>query len=106
MTIDDQIRDENLQHNINGEEAKISPSLSGKTDNYEYLTGEEVTCFPLKEAFKKTTTKEQFAALKSFNLSNKIEELNQIKGIFPQNQMNSLILDRPKKSGNGKLISS
>ena len=42
MTIDDQIRDENLQHFINREAAKISGLSSGKLDKYEYLTGKEI----------------------------------------------------------------
>ena len=39
MTIDDQIRDEKLQDNVNREAAKISALSSGKIDKYEYLTG-------------------------------------------------------------------
>ena len=39
MTINDQIRDENLQYDINKEAAKISAFSSGKTDKYEYLIG-------------------------------------------------------------------
>ena len=42
MTIEDQIRDEKLQYDINRETAKISASSSGKIDRYEYLTGEEI----------------------------------------------------------------
>ena len=42
MTIENQIRDEKLQHDINREAAKISALSSGKTDKYEYLTGEEI----------------------------------------------------------------
>ena len=42
MTIDDQIRDEKLQYDINREAAKISALSSDKTDKYEYLTGEEI----------------------------------------------------------------
>ena len=42
MTIDDNIRGEKLQHDINREEAKISVLSSGKIDKYEYLTGEEI----------------------------------------------------------------
>ena len=42
MTIDDQIRDEKFQHDINGEAAKISALLSGKINKYEYLTVEEI----------------------------------------------------------------
>ena len=42
MTIDDQIRDEKLQFNINREAAKISSLSSGKINKYKYLTGEEI----------------------------------------------------------------
>ena len=42
MTIEDQIRDENLQNDINRDTAKISALSSGKIDQYEYLTGEEI----------------------------------------------------------------
>ena len=42
MTIDDQIRDEKLQYDINREDTKISALSSGKTDKYEYVTGEEI----------------------------------------------------------------
>ena len=42
MTIEDQIKDEKLQYDINREAAQISALSSGKTDKYEYLTGEEV----------------------------------------------------------------
>ena len=37
MTINDQIRDEKLQYDINRKAAKISASLSDKIDKYEYL---------------------------------------------------------------------
>ena len=42
MTIDDKIRDEKSQFDINREVAKISALSSGKFDKYEYLTGEEI----------------------------------------------------------------
>ena len=42
MTIDDKIRDEKSQYDINREVAKISALLSGKFGKYEYLTGEEI----------------------------------------------------------------
>ena len=42
MTIEDQIKDEKLQYDINREAAKISVLSSGKLDKYEYLTGEEI----------------------------------------------------------------
>ena len=67
MTIEDQIRDEKLQYDINREAAKISALSSGKIDKYEYLTGEEIlpsnqqqiieqakfTYSPLGKAFEK-----------------------------------------------------
>ena len=42
MTIEDQIKDEKLQYDINREAAKISALASGKLDKYEFLTGEEI----------------------------------------------------------------
>ena len=42
MNIEDQIRDEKLQYDINREAAKVSALSSGKIDKYEYLTGEEI----------------------------------------------------------------
>ena len=42
MTIDDQIKYEKLQYDINREAAKISALSSGKFNKYEYLTGEEI----------------------------------------------------------------
>ena len=67
MTLKDQIRDEKLQYDINRETEKISALSSGKTDKYEYLTGEEMlpsnqkqiieqakfTYSPLGKAFEK-----------------------------------------------------
>ena len=42
MTINDQIRDEKLQYDINREAAKISALSFGKSHKYEYLTGEDM----------------------------------------------------------------
>ena len=42
MTIDDQIRDEKLQYDINSKAAEISAKSSGKLHKYEYLTDEEI----------------------------------------------------------------
>ena len=67
MTINDQIRDEKLQYDINREAAKISSKSSGKLRKYEYLTGEDIlpsnqqqiieqakfTYSPLGKAFEK-----------------------------------------------------
>ena len=67
MKINNQIRDEKLQGDINREAAKISALSSGKIHKYEYLTVEDilpsnqqqiieqarVTYSPLGEAFEK-----------------------------------------------------
>ena len=42
MTIDDQIRDEKLQYDINREAAKIFALSSNKFNKCEYLTDEEI----------------------------------------------------------------
>ena len=42
MTINDQIRNEKLQYDINREAGKISALSSGKIHKYEYLTGEDI----------------------------------------------------------------
>ena len=41
MVINDQIKDEKLQYDINREAAKIWALSLGKIDKYEYLTGEK-----------------------------------------------------------------
>ena len=42
MTINDQIKDEKLQYDVNRETAKISVLSSGKLHEYKYLTGEDI----------------------------------------------------------------
>ena len=42
MTIDDEIRDEKLQYDINREAAITRTLSSGKIDKYKYFTGEEI----------------------------------------------------------------
>ena len=67
MTINDQIRDEKTQYDINREAAEISALSSGKIRKSEYLTGEDIllsnqqqiieqaklTYSPLGKAFEK-----------------------------------------------------
>ena len=50
MKVDDKIRNERLQHDINREAAKVSSLLSRNIDKYEYLTGEELTNFWSKKS--------------------------------------------------------
>ena len=42
MTIDDEIRDEKLQYDVNREEQKILAVSYGNIDQYEFLTGKEI----------------------------------------------------------------
>ena len=42
MITDDQMEDEKLQYDINGEAVKISALSSGKIDKHEYLNDEEI----------------------------------------------------------------
>ena len=67
MTINDQIRDENLQYNVNREAVKISALSSGKIHKYAYPSGDQIlpsnqqqiieqakfTYSPLGKAFEK-----------------------------------------------------
>ena len=84
MAIDDQIRDENLQYDINREAAKISELSSGKIDKNEYFTCEEIlpsnwrqiiqeakiAYFPLGKALEKNP-EEQVGAWMSLDPCNK-----------------------------------
>ena len=110
MTIEDQIKDEKLQYDINREAAKISALSSGKLDKYEYLTGEEIlpsnqqqiieqtkfTYSPLGKAFEKQTKNikdqgtKQIDALESLKTSDK--KLSSIKDfISKENQIPDII---------------
>ena len=51
---------------------------------------------PLEKALEKQT-KKQVRALKSLSLSNKINELKKIEGVFPKYQLNDLIIDKLKE---------
>ena len=102
MTIEDRIKDEKLQYDINREAAKISALSSGKLDKYEYLTGEEIlpsnqqqiieqtkfTYCPLGKAFEKQTKaiedqgKKQIDALVALKPKNDVKvQLNKTPSI-------------------------
>ena len=96
MTINDQIRDENLLYDINREAAKISALSSGKVHKYEYLTGDDIlpsnqqqiieqakfTYSLLGKAFEKQIKtvedqgKTQFEALKTKSINDKSDDNN------------------------------
>ena len=108
MTINDRIRDEKLQYDINRKVAEISAKSSGKLHKYEYLTGEDIlpsnqhqiieqarfTYSPLGKAFdKKIKTiedqgKKQVDALENLKLK---EETKPIE-YKPSNQSRAEIM--------------
>ena len=104
MTINDQIKDEKLQYDINREAAKISALSSGKLHKYEYLTGEDtlsskqqqiikqikLTYSPLGKAFDKQIKtiedqgKKQFDALNTLKSDNNKELEIKNEDIIPK----------------------
>ena len=115
MTIEDQIKDEKLQYDINREAAKISALSSSKLDKYEYLTGEEILPLnqqqiiqqakfnysPLGKAIEKQikTIKDQgekqVVALESLKASDK--KLPATKDFIPTETLNPEIINEIKK---------
>ena len=115
MTIEDQIKDEKLQYDINREAAKISALSSGKFDKYEYLTGEEIlpsnqqqliqqakfNYSPLGKALEKQrkTIKDQgekqVVALESLKPPDK--KLPPIKDFIPMENLNPEIINEIKR---------
>ena len=114
MTINDQIRDEKLQYDINREAAKISALSSKIFNKCEYLTGEEIlpsnqkqmiqqakfTYSPLGKAFEKQIKtiedqgEKQVKALEDLNLK---DQPKSIEGIFPKGNETNEIKDELSK---------
>ena len=115
MIIEDQIRDEKLQYDINRETAKISALSPGKIDKYEYLTSKKVlpsnqqqiieqakfTYSSLEKAFQKQTKtmkdqgEKQVNALKSLESSDK--QLPSIKDFISKERLKPEIVDGIEK---------
>ena len=95
MTINDQIRDEKLQYDINREAAKIQPLSSEKIYEYEYLTGEVIllsnqqqiieqdkfTYSPLGKAFEKQVKTVEDQGQKQINALKDLKLKEQTKPI-------------------------
>ena len=110
MTINDQIRDEKLQYDINRKAAEISAKSSGKLHKYEYLTGEEIlpsnqqqiieqaklTYSPLGKDFKKQIKTIEDQGQKQVDALNTLKSNNQltIEDTIPKN---AVINDKAKK---------
>ena len=101
MTINDKIRDEKLQYDINREAAKISALSSGKIHKYEYLTGEDIlptnkqqiiekakfTYSPLGKAFEKQIKTIEYQGEKQFKALNPLKSDNNkltIEDVIPK----------------------
>ena len=105
MTINDQIRDEKLQYDINREAAKISALSSGKIHKYEYLTGEDIlpsnqqqiieqarfTYSSLGKDFEKQTKAIKDQGQKQVEALNTLKSNNQltIEDVIPKNALNN-----------------
>ena len=102
MAINDQIRYEKLQYDINREAAKISALSSGKIHKYEYLTGEDI--LPSNQQQIIEQAKFTYSTLgKAFGKQTKtIEDQGekQIKAIQDQRQVKTI-----KKYGYASFIS-
>ena len=111
MTINDQIRDEKLQYDINREAAKISALSSGKIHKYEYLTGEDIlpsnqqqiieqakfTYSPLGKAFEKQIKPIEDQGQKQVDALENIKSKEQTKTIADKsdNQSKAVIFKEP-----------
>ena len=113
MTIEDQIKDEKLQYDINREAAKISALSSGKLDKYEYLTGEEIlpsnlqqiiqqakfNYSPLGKAIKKQIkTIEDQGEKQIDTLKTSYKQLPSIKDFVPTEKFNPEIIAEIKRT--------
>ena len=111
MAINDQIRDEKLQYDINREAAKISALSSGKIHKYKYLTGEDIlpsnqqqiieqarfTYSPLGKDFEKQIKTIEDQGKKQIDALNTLKSNNQltIKDVIPDNTLKN---DEAKRS--------
>ena len=108
MTINNQIKDEKLQYNINREAAKITALSLDKLHKYEYLTGEDIlpsnqqqiieqtkfTYSPLGKAFDKQIKTIEDQGKKQVDALEKLkpkEERKPIEGT-PNNQSRARII--------------
>ena len=107
MTIDDQIKYEKLQYDVNREAAKISALSSGEFNEYEYLTGEEILpsnkqqiieqakfeYSPLGKAFEKQVKTIEDQGEKQI----KAIQSNKQKSISYDDYKNKLLISKEKK---------
>ena len=107
MAIDDEVRDEKLQYDINREAANLSTLLSGKLDKYENLSGEEIVPFNQKQIIEqakfayshleKASEKQAEKQVDVIKFLDPFIKLKNIEGIFLQSLINDLIRDKLKE---------
>ena len=112
MTIEDQIKDEKQQYEINRDVAKISALSSGKIDKYEYLTDEELlpsnqqqiiqqakfNYSPLGKAFdKQRITIEDQGEKQADALKTSYKKLPSIKDFVPTEKFNLEVINELKR---------
>ena len=107
MAIDDEVRDEKLQYDINREAANLSTLLSGKLDKYENLSGEEIVPFNQKQIIEqakfayshleKASEKQAEKQVDVIKFLDPFIKLKNIEGIFLQSLINHLIRDKLKE---------
>ena len=110
MAVNDQIRDEQLQYDINRVTTKISALSSSKTRKYEYLTGESIlssnqqqvieqakfTDSPLGKAFEKQIKRIEDQGKKQVDALNTLKSNRQLtsEDVLPKNALDN---DEAKK---------
>ena len=114
MTINDQIRDEQLQYDINREAAEISAISSGEIHKYEYLTGEDIlpsnqkqimeqakpTYSPLGKAFEKQIKTTEVQGEKQIKAIQDQESIKKTKKYYYDDD-DTLFISKQKKIFNG-----
>ena len=93
MTIDNKIRDEKIQYDINREAAKISALPSDKITKYEYLTGEDILPSNRQQKIEhaKFTDSPLGKALEKQIKTIKDQGEKQIKAIQDQGKLNTIM---------------
>ena len=95
MTVNDKIRDDKLQYDINREATRISALSSGRIHKYEYFTGEDIlpsnqqqiieqakfTYSPLGKAFEKQIKTIEDQGQKQVDALESLKTKEQIKAI-------------------------
>ena len=94
MTINDQIKGEKLQYNINRQAAKISALSSGKPHKYKYLTGEDILPSSQQQIIEQTKF--------TYSPLGKVFD-KQIKAIEDQGKKQVDALNSLKSNNNNKL---